>query len=543
MEESVIKDCLDIWGFPSDLMDTVSKNKYINIFKPLEYRDILNSFTCMLESFEDQDQLRWHAKEAKLENKLNVLRSDWGSDQAEDALNKLSDSIAHIIARACKLELEFPDFRGYEYITSEYGKEPSGYELKPSITAFPFYKLQDRRPYWSVFQYGRQKELSVVMNPTTARSLLGNECPPGLHEMDAVTFKRELQDAVKRSLDNISKYQRNMFLHLGRGYAAYEVISKLLERSGFEPLMVDLEIAVEEPRPRKRLVEEVDKLLELLDRKRGTRLALVSDPGEDVIHNFISNKDYLEKYCIFTIRHDIPVQVGVGFSLGMLRFFIEHNNIIRLISEQIYEFFKCEHDYEKNINLIRSRGIDINESTICQLRNMPNNPIPAPTVNRAASALAGDHVGGTNPAPTGPFVAHADRSATLPQVAERSVVITLHGIKTHGKWQKDIDTVLAAAGFTPAPLDYGNFLAIQLLLPWSRRKKVDWFRDELHRVCKQERVKRPSIVAHSFGTYLVARAMQIYDPVEFDRVIFCGAIVRRDYSWSERIHKNQVAPF
>src|SRR5262249_41366672 len=147
------------------------------------------------------------------------------------------------------LKPEPQDFRGYEDITSERG-EPRGYEYKPSITAFPFYKLRDRRPYWSVFQYGRQQELSVVMTPTTARLLNIKECNPGLHtDKDANTFKKDLQVAAEKWLPNLTHYHRVMLLHLGRGYAAYDIMAKLLERPDFEPLMVDLATAVREPGP------------------------------------------------------------------------------------------------------------------------------------------------------------------------------------------------------------------------------------------------------------------------------------------------------
>ena len=73
----------------------------------------------------------------------------------------------------------------------------------------------------------------------------------------------------------------------------------------------------------------------------------------------------------------------------------------------------------------------------------------------------------------------------LPPV--RPVVITLHGIKTRGRWQKDLDLLLSQAGFTTASLDYGNFLALQLLIPWSRRKKVEWLRDEYERRVPDDR--------------------------------------------------------
>jgi hypothetical protein len=94
-----------------------------------------------------------------------------------------------------------------------------------------------------------------------------------------------------------------------------------------------------------------------------------------------------------------------------------------------------------------------------------------------------------------------------------------------------LDLLLSQAGFTTAPLDYGNFLALQLLVRWSRQKKVQWLRDECERVYRTTGDDRPSIIAHSFGTYLVAQAINLYQ-LAFDRLVFCGAIVRQDYPWT-----------
>ena len=39
-------------------------------------------------------------------------------------------------------------------------------------------------------------------------------------------------------------------------------------------------------------------------------------------------------------------------------------------------------------------------------------------------------------------------------------VISLHGIRTRGPWQKDIAPLLAENGFVPHPLDFGYFMAL-----------------------------------------------------------------------------------
>ncbi len=125
-------------------------------------------------------------------------------------------------------------------------------------------------------------------------------------------------------------------------------------------------------------------------------------------------------------------------------------------------------------------------------------------------------------------------------LAALPVVITMHGIRTRGAWQKELVPILNDAGYKSVPLDYGCFLAFQMLIPGLRQRKIDWFRDQHEQICVRERVDRPSIIAHSFGTYLVARAMQKYPPVKFDRVILCGAIVQRGYPWSNISANDQV---
>lgn len=119
-------------------------------------------------------------------------------------------------------------------------------------------------------------------------------------------------------------------------------------------------------------------------------------------------------------------------------------------------------------------------------------------------------------------------------------VISIHGIKTRGKWQKDIVPLLGQAGFVTVPLDYGYFLALQLLFSPSRSKKIQWFRDEYTRQCNRLRATCPSIIAHSLGSYIVAGAIAKYPEIKFDRIIFCGAIVARSYPWQTCIQSGNA---
>lgn len=122
----------------------------------------------------------------------------------------------------------------------------------------------------------------------------------------------------------------------------------------------------------------------------------------------------------------------------------------------------------------------------------------------------------------------------------KRVVITIHGIRTRGAWQKGLATVLAKHDMVPYPLDYGRLGMLGFLTPCIRESKLDWFHREYDRICKQENVQRPSIIAHSFGTYLVAELLSKYPEVKFDKIIFAGGIAPCDFDWETRFNNGQV---
>jgi hypothetical protein len=115
--------------------------------------------------------------------------------------------------------------------------------------------------------------------------------------------------------------------------------------------------------------------------------------------------------------------------------------------------------------------------------------------------------------------------------SEKPLVLSLHGIRTRGDWQKQLSAALSKKGFVYEPLDYGFFRAIQLVLPFMRERKKKWFLEQYERATKGY-LNPPSIIAHSFGTYLVAKTLQKYDELKFDRIIFCGSIVEVSYPWT-----------
>lgn len=122
----------------------------------------------------------------------------------------------------------------------------------------------------------------------------------------------------------------------------------------------------------------------------------------------------------------------------------------------------------------------------------------------------------------------------------KRVVITIHGIRTRGAWQKNLATVLAKNDMVPYPLDYGRLGVFGFLTPCVRESRLTWFHKEYDRIRKQEDVQRPSIIAHSFGTYLVAELLSQNSEVKFDKIILAGGIAPNDFDWEARFNNGQV---
>ncbi len=116
------------------------------------------------------------------------------------------------------------------------------------------------------------------------------------------------------------------------------------------------------------------------------------------------------------------------------------------------------------------------------------------------------------------------------------VVVTIHGIQTHGEWQKRITPHLARHGLVPYHIHYGWFSLIKFLLPCSREKQIQAIRDELRNLVVSVGARRISVIAHSFGTYIAMEALiRENGGLLYDRVVLTGSILPREFDWTQLI--------
>ncbi len=126
-------------------------------------------------------------------------------------------------------------------------------------------------------------------------------------------------------------------------------------------------------------------------------------------------------------------------------------------------------------------------------------------------------------------------------VIEKKVVVTVHGVMTRGKWQKDLTPYLARYNLIPYHLDYGFFGVWFFLLPFTREPKVGWLQRQLDTIIEKERCERVSVIAHSFGTYLTTEVLS-REPTQkrFDRIVLTGSIVLEGYDWANHFANRRV---
>lgn len=130
----------------------------------------------------------------------------------------------------------------------------------------------------------------------------------------------------------------------------------------------------------------------------------------------------------------------------------------------------------------------------------------------------------------------------------KTVVISLHGIRTRGEWQKALAELLSAKGAVAVGADYGYLSLAGFLIAATLQLKADWFLKKYEETCAKYRnlladatpSRYPCLVAHSFGTFVAAHSMLKYEQIKFDQVIICGSILKTDFPWWVLLHREQV---
>src|ERR1700722_166366 len=128
--------------------------------------------------------------------------------------------------------------------------------------------------------------------------------------------------------------------------------------------------------------------------------------------------------------------------------------------------------------------------------------------------------------------ASADTSSDRHRV---HVVILVHGIRDYALWQSTIRKTLESERFKVELTNYGRLDVLRFMLPtkFFRRKIINKIWDQIEHARKRHPDAMFSIIAHSFGTYVVAEILRGKFTMQAKRVIFCGSVVRYDFPFEQ----------
>lgn len=121
------------------------------------------------------------------------------------------------------------------------------------------------------------------------------------------------------------------------------------------------------------------------------------------------------------------------------------------------------------------------------------------------------------------------------------LVFSVHGVESVSEWQLRITPELSGIhGLIHVPYSYGQFKFWRVLRKSARQAEIDRFYAELSRFQQAHPTIRPSVIAHSFGTYILAQTLVTYPAVDLDRIILCGSIIDRNYDWGSLLKTGRV---
>jgi len=134
-------------------------------------------------------------------------------------------------------------------------------------------------------------------------------------------------------------------------------------------------------------------------------------------------------------------------------------------------------------------------------------------------------------------------SKAMDNIQPRQLVLLIHGIRDIARWQVEIAAPLESAGFAVEPTNYGRMNLIEFLLPISvfRSRALEEVWTQMQHAVMLHPNAEISIIAHSFGAYIVANILRRQFNLSVNRVIFCGSVVRFNFQF-EQINERFNSP-
>jgi hypothetical protein len=171
--------------------------------------------------------------------------------------------------------------------------------------------------------------------------------------------------------------------------------------------------------------------------------------------------------------------------------------------------------------------------------------------------LDADYEGDTCPNPDEPSHAFTDQGAQgtiTTEVYNRAGIerrhvawmLALHGMNTLAPWQESFNWLVSTSYGRMVPVRIYKYGKIRPGVLWRRRHRTLMERlaanirrsvDEVARIVDDP---RPDVIAHSFGTLLLGKALHRDRTLRVGRIITLGCILRPDFDWATLVDRGQI---
>jgi len=131
-----------------------------------------------------------------------------------------------------------------------------------------------------------------------------------------------------------------------------------------------------------------------------------------------------------------------------------------------------------------------------------------------------------------------EKKVAFIQETEYQIVLLIHGIRTHGEWEPMVKEKLNVPGRVIVyPIGYKWFDSLRFWFPfWTRRGPIERVHEEIRVALQKHRKVNPnaklSIIAHSFGTYIIGEILKKDVTLKLHRLILCGSVLPQDFPWN-----------
>jgi hypothetical protein len=128
-------------------------------------------------------------------------------------------------------------------------------------------------------------------------------------------------------------------------------------------------------------------------------------------------------------------------------------------------------------------------------------------------------------------------------------VLLIHGIRTQADWGPMVRSRIEIPGeIEVIPIKYGYFDAFRFWFPyWTRTKPIERVYKQIRVALQKHKTTNPdaklSIIAHSFGTYIIGQILRREFDLKIHRLILCGSVLPQNFPWEQyqgRFHNDKV---